>query len=78
MSEKDEKVTVRLPSRYLEIIDLLVKLDYYPSRSEAIRSAVRDLIYEKADMVIDKMKKMQEFQQKILTLESFEHAYLKK
>jgi antitoxin ParD1/3/4 len=37
-------VTVLLPEAYLEGLDELVRGNMYPSRSSAIRSAVRDLL----------------------------------
>jgi len=37
-------VTVLLPEAYLEGLDELVRVNMYPSRSAAIRAAVRDLL----------------------------------
>ena len=37
-------VTVLLPEAYLEGLDELVRAAMYPSRSAAIRAAVRDLL----------------------------------
>ncbi|MCL1978224.1 MAG: ribbon-helix-helix domain-containing protein [Candidatus Bathyarchaeota archaeon] len=37
-------VTVLLPEAYLEGLDELVRRNMYPSRSNVIRSAVRDLL----------------------------------
>ena len=37
-------VTVHLPESLIEGLDELVRQRYYPSRSEAIRIAVRDLL----------------------------------
>jgi len=37
-------VTVKLPEALLEGIDELVGAGFYPSRSSAIRSAVRDML----------------------------------
>ncbi len=37
-------VTVLLPEAYLEGLDELVRANMYPSRSAAIRAAVRDLL----------------------------------
>ena len=39
-------VTVLLPEAYLEGLDELVRANMYPSRSNAIRTAVRDLLKE--------------------------------
>ncbi len=40
-------VSIKLPLSYLEALDELVKAGVYPSRSEAIRDAVRRLLEEK-------------------------------
>jgi len=37
-------VSVHLPEKYVECLERLVEMGLYPSRSEAIRVAVRDLI----------------------------------
>lgn len=45
-----ERITLRLPKQQLELIDKLVTAGEFPSKSEAIRAAVRDLVdthYEK-------------------------------
>ncbi len=39
-----ESVTLRVPEQQLEILNVLVKLGDFPSVSEAIRAAVRDMI----------------------------------
>jgi len=37
-------ITVKIPEAYLRELDELVKLGVYPSRSEAIRVALRELL----------------------------------
>ena len=37
-------ITLYLPESYLRALDELVKKRYYPSRAEAIRVAIRDLL----------------------------------
>jgi len=39
-------ITVNIPKSYLEDLEELVKVGMYSSRSEAIRIAVRDLIWD--------------------------------
>lgn len=39
-------ITVNIPKTYLEELEELVKVGMYSSRSEAIRIAVRDLIWD--------------------------------
>jgi len=53
-----DKVTVRLPKKYLKRLDFLVGVDDFPSRSEAIRTAVRDLLYNRLEYVLEKQKQM--------------------
>ena len=73
-----EKVTIRLPERYVRALDFLVKVDDFPSRSEAIRAAIRDFIYERVDVVMDKVKKMEEAERTLEAMEQFETEYLRK
>lgn len=37
-------ITIFFPESYLEELDKLVENNFYPSRSEAVRFAVKDLI----------------------------------
>jgi Arc/MetJ-type ribon-helix-helix transcriptional regulator len=39
-------ITLNVPVSYLKDLDLLVKLGFYPNRSEAIRLAIRDLLLQ--------------------------------
>jgi Arc/MetJ-type ribon-helix-helix transcriptional regulator len=73
-----EKVTLRLPERYVRALDFLVKCDDFPSRSEAIRAAIRDFIYNRVDIVMDKVKKMEEAEKTLAEMEAFEQQYLRK
>jgi Arc/MetJ-type ribon-helix-helix transcriptional regulator len=73
-----EKVTIRLPERYVRALDFLVKVDDFPSRSEAIRAAIRDFIYERVDVVMDKVKKMEEAEKTLAEMEVFQDKYLQK
>lgn len=79
MEEQElEKVTIRLPERYVRALDFLVRVDDFPSRSEAIRAAIRDFIYERVDVVMDKVKKMEEAERTLEAMEQFESEYLRK
>jgi len=75
---KTEKITIRLPSRFVEALDLLVGVDDFPSRSEAIRTAVRDLVYIRSSLVTKKAKKMRELHRNVSKLRDIEMQYLKK
>ena len=59
MSSEDEKITIRVPKRFLQAIDFLVEMDDFPTRSEAVRAALRDFVYGRVEIVTDKIKKMQ-------------------
>jgi len=37
-------ITLHLPESYLRALDELVRQGYYPSRAEAIRVAIRDML----------------------------------
>jgi Arc/MetJ-type ribon-helix-helix transcriptional regulator len=79
MEDSDlEKVTLRLPERYIRALDFLVEADDFPSRSEAIRAAIRDFIYARVELVQEKIKKMEEAERTLASIESFEQRYLRK
>jgi len=48
--EKLKIITVKIPEIYIELIDELVRLGIYPSRSEAIRVAIRDFLRREISM----------------------------
>jgi len=41
-----ERVTLRIPKQQIEEVEQMVETGEYPNRSEAIRSAVRDMLKE--------------------------------
>ena len=41
-----DRVTLRIPEQQIQAVEELVETGRYPNRSEAIRSAVRDLVNE--------------------------------
>jgi len=43
-------ITINLPHRYLDAIACLIDLGYYPSRSEAIRIALREFLGSEIEM----------------------------
>lgn len=51
-----QRVTLRIPKRQVERVDELADDDEYASRSEAIRSAVRDML-EKHERVVSEEKR---------------------
>ena len=44
-----ERVTLRIPEQQIEEVEQLVDSGEFPNRSEAIRSAVREMINEQYD-----------------------------
>ncbi len=78
MREDSEKMTLRLPKRYLKALDFLVDVDDYPSRSEAVRAAIRDFVYARVELVTEKLKKMQDAERSLAEMETFKRDYLQK
>ncbi|MFQ5884039.1 MAG: ribbon-helix-helix domain-containing protein [Thermoplasmata archaeon] len=78
MGLKDGRITIRVPNRFLDAIDFLVEMDDFPSRSEAIRTAIRNLVYDRMDFVTDRLKKMREAETSLAQLEELRKQYLKK
>jgi antitoxin ParD1/3/4 len=54
-----QRITIRLPEQQLKLIDLMVDQGEFPSASEAIRTAVRDLIDQRGDKLIRNMQLME-------------------
>lgn len=78
MEPDTDKITIRIPKKHLKAIDFLVETDDFPSRSEAIRSAIRDLIYARLELVVDRMKKFEHAEQALADIKIYEEKYLKK
>ena len=78
MEPDTDKITIRISHRHLRALDFLVQIDDFPSRSEAIRSAVRDLIYARLELVVDRMKKFEHAEQSLAEIKTLEEKYLKK
>ncbi len=72
------KLTIRLPREFLEEIDFLVAVDDFSSRSDAIRTAVRDMLYDRTPMVMDKAKKKVELRRQLADMEMVKQQYLQK
>lgn len=72
------KITLRLPKEFIEEIDFLVAIDDFPSRSEAVRTAVRDLLYDRVDVVMDKTEKKLEMRRQIAQIEEIKNEYLRR
>jgi len=55
-----EKITVRLPEQQIQMLNLLVVCGEFPSVSEAIRAAVRELIEKREDKIMERIKILSE------------------
>lgn len=73
----NERITIRLPKRDLDSIDLLIEVGKFTSRSEVIRHALYDFVNNQTQTVLDnaeKIKKVKQFKQEIESI----RPYLKK
>ncbi len=66
-----QRVTLRLPEQQLKMIDLLVEYGEFPSASEAIRTAIRDLIDQRSEKLVGRMKLFDKAQDQAKNAESF-------
>ena len=78
MTGEDEKITIRVPKRFLQAIDFLVEMDDFPSRSEAVRAALRDFVYARVELVGDKIKKMRAAESAMAEAEATRKQFLQK
>lgn len=76
--EKSEKLTIRLPERFIRALDFLVSVDDFPTRSEAIRAAVRDLVYSRIDMVPEKVQRIRDAEVALDEAESLRRDVLRR
>lgn len=68
---KMQRVTLRLPEQQLKMIDMLVEYGEFPSASEAIRTAIRDLIDQRSEKLVGRMKLFEKAQEQSETVETF-------
>jgi len=78
MAQGTEKITLRLPERFLKAVDFLVEVDDFPSRSEAVRAAIRDFVYARVELVGEKLKRMQEAEKAMAEAERLRKQFLAK
>ncbi len=76
MVDTKEKITLRLPARYLKALDFLVEVDDFPNRSEAVRAAIRDFVYARVELVTDKLKKIEEAERSMAQMEAYRREYM--
>ncbi len=65
-----KRVTLRLPEQQLKMIDMLVEYGEFPSASEAIRTAIRDLIDQRSEKLVGRMKLFDQAQEQAKNAES--------
>jgi Arc/MetJ-type ribon-helix-helix transcriptional regulator len=68
MSTNMKMITLFVPGKYLEAIEGLISSDHFPNRSEAIRTAIRDLII-KEYVLKEKLEFSKEIKNKIKNLD---------
>lgn len=79
MREADtEKITLRLPGRFLKALDFLVEVDDFPSRSEAVRAAIRDFVYARVELVTEKLRKIQDAERALAEADALKREFMQK
>jgi antitoxin ParD1/3/4 len=66
-----QRVTLRLPQPQLKMIDMLVKYGEFPSASEAIRTAIRDLIDQRSEKLAGRIELLGKVQEQAKHADSF-------
>ncbi len=75
MKKDTEKVTIRIPRRYVDALEFLVEADDFPSKSEAIRVAIRDLVYARVELETEKLEKIQGAEKSINEIKDIRKEY---
>ncbi len=70
-TNKMQRVTLRLPEQQLKMIDMLVEYGEFPSASEAIRTAIRDLIDQRSEKLVGRMKLFEKAQEQSKNVDTF-------
>ena len=74
---QDTRLTIRLPSRDIHMIDMFLRSGEFSTRSEFIRHAVREYLLNHMNEVIKRTEAMKKLQELVNTYEAAEE-YLKK
>ena len=72
-----QRMTIRLPKRHINSIDLFIRAGEFATRSEVIRHAINDFIKKHADSIIEEADKIKKVQELNLAVESIE-PYMRK
>jgi len=57
-----QRITIRLPEQQVNMINWLVECGEFPSTSEAIRTAIRDLIDQRSEKVRGRLQLFEDVQ----------------
>ncbi len=76
LTEGSGKITLRVPKRFLRMVDFLVEVDDFPSRSEAIRTAIRDIVYQRVQTVQDRLKRMEDAEKALADFEELKRRFM--
>jgi len=68
---KMQRVTLRLPEQQIKMIDMLVEYGEFPSASEAIRTAIRDLIDQRSEKLAGRIELLGKVQEQAKHADSF-------
>ena len=71
------KITIRLSQKFLDEIDFLVDQGDFENRTEAIRAAVRDMLYQRVPLVLEKMEQKADMQRKMDLIKDIRKENLK-
>jgi len=71
------KITIRVSQKFLDEIDFLVESGDFPNRTEAIRAAIRDMLYQRVPLVLEKLEQKADMQRKMDQAEHIRKEYLK-
>jgi len=66
-----QRVTLRLPEQQIKMIDMLVEYGEFPSASEAIRTAIRDLIDQRSEKLAGRIELLGKVQEQAKHADSF-------
>ena len=78
MDKESVKLTIRIPASYLRDIDFLVEAEDFPSRSEVIRTGVRDLVNARLELVMANLERKMVVMERMAELEDIQKKFLSK
>lgn len=76
--EETEKITIRLPRKYMRWMEFLVEMDDSPSKTAIIHVALRNYLYDRMTYAMDKAREIEEAETKMVETVAFKEKYLRK